>query len=201
MRIGILGYQGGIYEHLYMIRKVFDELRLDGDVVIVKRPHHLRDIDGIIIPGGESTTIGRLAKRFGTLDIIRDLVVNGTPAFGTCAGAVMMAKKVKDSVVGEVKQPLLGVMNIEVIRNFYGRQRESFEIDLEIPILGNKLFRGVFIRAPAIIRLWGDAKPLAKLDDVVVLAEQRSMLASTFHPELSGDTRLHKYFIRELVKR
>jgi len=184
-----------------MIRKVFDELRLDGDVVIVKRPHHLRDIDGIIIPGGESTTIGRLAKRFGTLDIIRDLVVNGTPAFGTCAGAVMMAKKVKDSVVGEVKQPLLGVMNIEVIRNFYGRQRESFEIDLEIPILGNKLFRGVFIRAPAIIRLWGDAKPLAKLDDVVVLAEQRSMLASTFHPELSGDTRLHKYFIRELVKR
>ncbi len=96
-----------------MIHKVFDELRLNGDVVIVKRSHHLRDIDGIIIPGDESTTIGRLAKRFDALDIIRDLVVNGTPVFGTCAGA-MMTEKVKNSVVSEVQQSLLGVMNIEV---------------------------------------------------------------------------------------
>ncbi|RLG75521.1 MAG: pyridoxal 5'-phosphate synthase glutaminase subunit PdxT [Thermoprotei archaeon] len=201
MRIGVLAYQGGVYEHEYMLRRAFTELGVNGDVVLVKKPNQLREIDGVIIPGGESTTIGRLAERFGVLDLLRDLIKEGLPAFGTCAGAIMMAKKVRDSVVGEVQQPVLGVMDVEIVRNYYGRQRDSFEIDLSIPTLGEEPFRGVFIRAPAIVKLWNDAEPLAKLEGVTVLARQKNMLASTFHPELSGDTRLHKLFIEELVKK
>ncbi len=201
MRIGILAYQGGIYEHEYMLRRAFTELGVNGDVILVKKPSQLREIDGVIIPGGESTTIGRLAERFGVLDLLRDLIREGLPAFGTCAGAIMMAKKVRDSAIDEIQQPVLGVMDAEIVRNYYGRQRESFEIDLSIPALGEEPFRGVFIRAPAIVKLWNGAVPLAKLEGVTVLARQKNILASTFHPELSGDTRLHKLFIEELIRR
>ncbi len=201
MRIGILAYQGGVYEHEYMLRRAFTELGVNGDVIQVKKPNQLKEIDGVIIPGGESTTIGRLAERFGVLDLLRDLIKEGLPAFGTCAGAIMMAKKVRDSVVGEIQQPVLGVMDVEIVRNYYGRQRDSFEVDLSIPALGEEHFRGVFIRAPAIIKLWNGAVPLAKLEGVTVLARQKNILASTFHPELSGDTRLHKLFIEELIRR
>ncbi len=201
LRIGILAYQGGIYEHEYMLRRAFTELGVNGDVILVKKPSQLREIDGVIIPGGESTTIGRLAERFGVLDLLGDLIREGLPAFGTCAGAIMMAKKVRDSAIGEIQQPVLGVMDVEIVRNYYGRQRESFEIDLSIPALGEEPFRGVFIRAPAIVKLWNGAVSLAKLEDVTVLARQKNILASTFHPELSGDTRLHKLFIEELIRR
>ena len=201
MRVGILAYQGGVYEHEFMLKKAMSELGISVEVVLVRKPGQLNKLDGLVIPGGESTTIGRLAERFGVLELLRDLVREGLPLLGTCAGAIMMAKKVRDNVVGEVQQPLLGVMDVEIVRNYYGRQRESFEVDIKVPALGGEPYRGVFIRAPAITELWGGAQSLAELEGVTVLARQGSMLASTFHPELSGDVRLHKYFIKNLIKK
>jgi len=199
MKIGVLGFQGGIIEHVYMLKRVFNENCINGEVTIVKRPHDLVNLDGIILPGGESTTIASLAKRMGLLDKLRGAIETGLPVMGVCAGAIMLAKKVIDRSVGEVRQPLLSLMNIEIVRNYYGRQRESFEVDFQIPMLGNKPFRGVFIRAPAIVKVHAPAEPLAKLDDVFVMARQENMLALTFHPELTGDTRIHKLFI-DLIK-
>ncbi len=195
MRVGIIAYQGGVYEHKYMVERAFKALGIGGEVVLVKRLEHLERLDAAILPGGESTTIGKLAERFGVLDRLKELISSGMPILGTCAGAVMLAKEVRDKVVGEVKQPTLAVMNVEVVRNYYGRQRESFEVDLKIRELGEKPFRGVFIRAPAIVRWWDGVEPLAKLDGVTVLARQGGIVAATFHPELSGDLRLHKYFL------
>ncbi|RLG80655.1 MAG: pyridoxal 5'-phosphate synthase glutaminase subunit PdxT [Thermoprotei archaeon] len=200
MKIGILGLQGGIIEHVHMLRKAYNNLGINGEILIVKKPKELTSIDGIIIPGGESTTIGVLAKRIGLLDELKDLVIKGLPVMGICAGTVMLAKNVVDKKVGKVEQPLLAVMNISVIRNYYGRQKESFEIDIKIPAIGDKPFRCVFIRAPAIIKTWYPTEPLAKLNNVIVAAEQRNMLAITFHPELTNDSRIHEYFIK-MIKR
>ncbi len=196
LKVGILAYQGGIYEHEYLLRKAFNSLGIKGEVVMVRKCEHLSGLDAVVIPGGESTTIGKLAERFGVLEELRRLISNGLPAMGTCAGAVMLAKRVRDRVVGEVKQPLIGVLNAEVVRNYYGRQRESFEVDLSIPELGGKPFRGVFIRAPAIVKVWGDAKVMAELDGVAVLVRQGGIIASTFHPELTSDSRIHEYFLK-----
>ena len=200
MKIGILAYQGGIYEHKFMLEKAMEKQKINGEVVLVKRVHELRGIDGIVIPGGESTTIGKIAKRMGVLNALKEYIMKGLPAFGTCAGAIMLAKNVRDRVVGAIEQPILGVMDIEVVRNYYGRQRESFEIDLKVEKLGEKPFRGVFIRAPAIINCWDNTVPLAKLGDVIVAALQKHMLVTTFHPELTNDTRFHELFLN-IVKR
>ncbi|ALL00456.1 pyridoxal phosphate synthase yaaE subunit [Pyrodictium delaneyi] len=200
MKVGIVALQGGFCEHVYMLRKLAEETGWSIEPVLVKKPSNLRGLDAVIIPGGESTTIGVVARRIGLLDELRDLLESGLPAMGTCAGATLLAKSVRDRVVGETRQPLLAVMNIEVVRNYYGRQRESFEVDLKIPVLGEKPFRGVFIRAPAITRLWGRAKGIAELDGVTVAAEEDGKLALAFHPELTGDTRIHRYFI-ENIKR
>jgi len=199
MKIGILGFQGGIAEHFYMLKRILNEKGISGEITIVRRPYDLASLDGIILPGGESTTIGILLRRMGLLNRLRGAIEEGLPVMGVCAGTVMLAKKVTDRIVGEVSQPLLGVMNIEVVRNYYGRQRESFEVDLQVPLIGDKPFRGVFIRAPAIVKVHAPAEPLAKLGDVFVMARQENMLAVTFHPELTGDTRIHKLFI-DLVK-
>lgn len=200
MKIGIVALQGGFYEHHYMLRKLAGETGWSIEPVFVRKPSDLRGVDAVIIPGGESTTIGLVARRLGLLEELRDLLASGLPAMGTCAGAALLAKSVRDRVVGETKQPLLAVMDIEVVRNYFGRQRESFEVDLRIPAIGGKPFRGVFIRAPAITRLWGRTQKLAELDGVAVAAEEDGKLALAFHPELTGDTRLHRYFM-ERVKR
>jgi len=200
VKVGVLAYQGGVYEHKFMLEKAMEKQKVSGKVVLVKKIHELKDVDGIVIPGGESTTIGKLAKRMGVLNALREYIREGLPAFGTCAGAIMLAKNVRDRVVGVIEQPLLRVMDIEVVRNYYGRQRESFEIDLKVEKLGDKPFRGVFIRAPAIVNVWNDTILLAKLDNVVVAALQKHMLATTFHPELTNDTRFHELFI-SIIKR
>jgi len=200
MRIGVLGLQGGVAEHIYMLRKVFNEANIGGEAILVTKPSGLKDIDGIIIPGGESTTIGKIALKIGLLDELKEYILNGLPSMGVCAGAIMMAKKILDRVLGEVSQPSLNVMDIEVVRNYFGRQRESFEIDLNIPVLGSKPFRGVFIRAPAITGVSNNVEALAYLDKVVVFARQDHMLAVAFHPELTNDVRVHRYFIN-LIRR
>jgi 5'-phosphate synthase pdxT subunit len=200
MRIGILGYQGGISEHNFIVRKTCHELNINCDVINVRKINELDKIDGLIIPGGESTTITKLANKQGLLEVIRDKGLEGLPMFGTCAGAIILAKRVKDLKTGRKLMNTAGLLNIEVVRNYYGRQRESFELHVKIPILGDKPFRCIFIRAPAITTVYPSVKSLAKYDEIHIMVQENSILATTFHPELTLDTRMHKYFI-DLIKR
>ncbi len=204
VKVGVLALQGDVEEHVHALKRALQEMGLPHRVIEVKFPRQLDEIDGIVIPGGESTTIGILARRTGILDKLREKILSGLPVFGTCAGMIMLAKEVRDAKVGETGQPILGVMDIAVVRNIFGRQKDSFEIDLEIPELG-KTVRAVFIRAPAIVRYWGTTRPLAKIQhetfgELVVLARQEHMLACAFHPELTKDTTVHRYFINMILE-
>ncbi len=202
MRVAIVGLQGGVYEHVYMFN------RLGVEAVIAKKPKDLAGVDAVVIPGGESTTIHRLAVLTGLWDALRDLASQGIPMMGTCAGAVLLAKRVRDAKVGEARVDRLSVLDVTVVRNAYGRQRESFEIDIELSWSPAKPFRAVFIRAPAIIEAGPRVEVLAKLDtsraplllpeqprEVPVVVREGPVLATTFHPELTGDTRIHEYFL------
>jgi len=187
MKIGVLAVQGAFVEHQKMLR------RLGVETVEVRLPQHLKGVDGLIIPGGESTTIGKLALRWELIDPIRDFARSGRPLWGTCAGMIVMAREVVD---GETEQPLLALMDVTVRRNAFGRQVDSFEADLEVPALGEEPFHAVFIRAPVIERIGDDVKAVARLEGgAVVAAQQGSMLATAFHPELAQDDRFHRYFL------
>jgi len=195
MKIGIIGLQGAVSEHLEATRQAMKKLGIEGEAIWVGRPAQLEGVDGIIIPGGESTTIGKLMQTTGLFERVKRLAKNGTPIFGTCAGLIVLAKRGDEQIV-RTKQPLLGLMDISAIRNAFGRQRESFEAELEISGIGKKPFRGVFIRAPAVSEVWGDAQVLAKFQGKIVAVRQGGLLAVAFHPELTPDTRLHEYFLR-----
>jgi 5'-phosphate synthase pdxT subunit len=185
MRIGVLASQGAFAEHIAILH------RLEVDTVPVRLPHQLTSLDGLIIPGGESTTISRLMLGYDLMSEIRNLAKNGLPILGTCAGMILLAKEISDSDA----EPI-GVMNITVRRNAFGRQKDSFETDLSIPVLGEKPFPGVFIRAPLIEQTDGEVEILARLaDDTIVAARQGRLLASAFHPELTNDLRFHHYFM------
>ncbi|HAA89716.1 MAG: Glutamine amidotransferase subunit PdxT [Thermoanaerobacterales bacterium 50_218] len=184
MRIGVLAVQGAFREHIEALR------RCGCAVFEVRKKEELESVDGLVIPGGESTTIGKLISDFGLADVIRERAKHGMPVFGTCAGAVLLAKEIIGS-----EQPTLGLMDIRVRRNAYGRQVDSFEADLEVPVLGSDPFPGVFIRAPLIEEVGADAEVLATYKQGIVLVRQGKMLAATFHPELTSDLRLHHYFL------
>jgi 5'-phosphate synthase pdxT subunit len=159
----------------------------------VRLPEHLERLDGLIIPGGESTTIGKVAKRWGLLDPLHAFAQSGRPVWGTCAGMILMAKEVVD---GKPDQPLLGLMDVTVHRNAFGRQVDSFEADLEIPALGEKPFHAIFIRAPFVERVGKEVEVLAQLEDgTAVAAQQGNLLVTAFHPELTDDDRFHRYFL------
>jgi 5'-phosphate synthase pdxT subunit len=194
MKIGVIGVQGAVSEHIEATKRAMINLGLEGEVVWVGRPEHLDGVTGVIIPGGESTTIGKLMRRTGTFDSVRRLGENGAPILGTCAGLIALAKR-GDEQVMRTGQPLLGLMDIAVVRNAFGRQRESFEVELEIPVLGEKPFPCVFIRAPAVSEVWGDAEVIAEFRGRIVGVRQRNLTAVAFHPELTPDTRLHEYFL------
>lgn len=204
IKVGVLALQGDFPEHMVMAKRALDKIGTSGEVVKVRGRRALNELDAIIMPGGESTVVGSLLKKMGMLEPLKDLINEGLPCFGTCAGAILLAKKVRDKVVSETDQPLMGVMDIGVIRNAFGRQRESFEMEVQVEELG-KAIRVAFIRAPAIIDVWGKAKGMAKINheqlgEVTVLAKQDCMMASVFHPEICGDTSLHEYFLR-MVRR
>lgn len=192
MKYGVLALQGAFIEHLQVLRQ------LGVEACEVRLPEQLVGLDGLIIPGGESTTIGKLAVAYDLIDPIRRMVAEGIPVWGTCAGMILLAKDIGH------RQPLIGVMDIVVKRNAFGRQVDSFEVDLTIPALDavstvaerGKPFRAIFIRAPYIERLGAGVEELARLPDgVVVAARQGNLLATAFHPELSGDARFHRYFL------
>ncbi|MFP3164689.1 MAG: pyridoxal 5'-phosphate synthase glutaminase subunit PdxT [Acidianus sp.] len=199
MKIGVLAYQGSFEEHALQAKRALDKLKIDGEIIAVKRVNDL-DVDGIIIPGGESTTIGIVAQRMGLLEPLKEKIMEGLPVLGTCAGAIMLAKDVSDAKVGKKSQPLIGVMDISVIRNYYGRQRESFEANVDLRIIGGGIEKVVFIRAPAIVKVFDNAKSLSQFKDVHVMVQENNLLATTFHPELSGTTIVHEYFISMIKK-
>ena len=190
MKIGVLASQGAFAEHIAILR------RLGVEAVPVRLPEDLKGINGLIIPGGESTTISKLMLAYKLSDEIRKLAKKGIPIWGTCAGMIMLADKLPGSTV----EPL-GLMKIGVRRNAFGRQKESFETELAIPVLGKKPFPAVFIRAPAIEESNGEVEVLARLDDgTIVAARQGKLLASAFHPELTDDPRFHQYFLNIVAK-
>jgi len=195
MKMGIIGLQGAVSEHIEATKRAMRKLGIKGEVIWVGRPEQLESLDGIIIPGGESTTISKLMLTTGLLEKVRKKAADGIPILGTCAGLITLAKRGDEQVV-RTKQPMLGLIDISVIRNAFGRQRESFETDLEIPILGKEPLRAVFIRAPAVEEVWSDVQVLAKFQDKIVAVKQGNIIAVAFHPELTPDTRLHEYFLR-----
>jgi len=188
LTVGVLALQGSFHEHLDILN------RIGVAVIEVRLPEQLQGLDGLIIPGGESTTIGKLAVDFDLLEPLREFGKKKA-VWGTCAGAILLSKDAHRS------QPLLGLMDISVDRNAFGRQIASFETELDIPVLKTvssepNPFHGVFIRAPLITSVDGDAEILAKLPDgSIVAAQQGHLLATAFHPELTGDDRVHRYFI------
>ena len=185
MRIGILAVQGAFVEHIASLR------RLEVEALAVRLPYELASLDGLVIPGGESTTISKLMLDYNLTGEIRNLAENGLPIFGTCAGMVMLAKETPD-----LEMKPLGLMKMGVRRNAFGRQVDSFETELSIPVLGNELFPGIFIRAPIIEQANSEVEILARLTDGTgVAARQGRLLACAFHPELTDDLRFHKYFI------
>ena len=186
MKIGVLAAQGAFIEHIAVLNK------LGVEAIPVRLPGQLSGLDGLIIPGGESTSISNLIDAFGLRDEIKRLAENGLPVFGTCAGMIMLASEITD---GNKATPL-GLMKISVRRNAFGRQVDSFEADLSIPALGSDPFPGVFIRAPFITGVNNDVEVLASLSDgTIVAARQEKLLVSAFHPELTEDIRFHRYFL------
>ncbi|UCH35129.1 MAG: pyridoxal 5'-phosphate synthase glutaminase subunit PdxT [Armatimonadota bacterium] len=184
MAFGILALQGAVAQHLRSLRR----FGVDGREV--RTPAHLDGLDGLIIPGGESTTLGKLMARVGLDRALMDFATAGKPILGTCAGMILMARAVEGH-----DQPLLALMDIVVRRNAFGRQVESFEEDLQVAGLDGTRFRGVFIRAPYIVEAGPDVEIMAEVDGHGVLARQGNLIASAFHPELTEDLRLHKMFI------
>ncbi|MDA8210818.1 MAG: pyridoxal 5'-phosphate synthase glutaminase subunit PdxT [Clostridia bacterium] len=184
MKIGVLAMQGAFREH----GKALESCGCGP--VEVRKAEHLEGLAGLILPGGESTAIGKLLVDFGLLDKIQALGRKGFPIFGTCAGLILLAK----DIVGS-NQPRLGLMDITAKRNAYGRQVDSFEIDLPVPEIGDNPIRAVFIRAPYIEKVGPEVKVLASFQEKVILARQGNLLAAAFHPELTEDFRLHKYFV------
>ncbi|HME82444.1 MAG TPA: pyridoxal 5'-phosphate synthase glutaminase subunit PdxT [Candidatus Eremiobacteraceae bacterium] len=189
MTIGVLGLQGDVEEHLAMLE------RIGASALRVKTPLELAQVDGLIIPGGESTTVGVMLNRFGLAKPLLERVKKGMPVWGTCMGMIVMA----EHVVGS-DQPTLGLLHIDVVRNAFGRQVESAEVPLTISGLGGRPFPGVFIRAPWIEAARGDAKIMASLDGKGVMVRQGNLLGTSFHPELTDDPRIHQLFA-DLVAR
>ena len=193
MRVGVLALQGAFREHL----RALADLGIEG--IAVRLPRHLQGLDALIIPGGESTTIGKLATLYGLLPAIRDCAGAGKPVWGTCAGLVFLVR----DLVGYDHQPRLGLLDIRVRRNAFGSQVDSFETLLSVPVLDRAVpagqpgqpFPGVFIRAPLIETVGSGVKVLARLEDGdIVAVQQGALLATAFHPELTSDRRFHRYF-------
>jgi 5'-phosphate synthase pdxT subunit len=193
-KIGVIAIQGAVEEHVVALEKTLAERGERGEVITIKQRGLIESCDAIVIPGGESTTIGRLMQREHIIEEIKTAVAEkDIPILGTCAGLVLLAKE-GDEEVAKTGQPLLGLMDVTVKRNAFGRQRESFEVSLPMSIL-EEPFHAVLIRAPAITRAAENVEVITTFDEHIVAAQQGNLLALSFHPELTEDRRIHHYFI------
>ena len=182
VKIGVLALQGAFAEHVNVLRSI------GVDAVEVRLPEQVEELDGLVLPGGESTTMRRLVDRWGLRQPILELAGRGAPLFGTCAGMIILAKDIADG-----DEPVLPLLDVTVERNAFGRQLDSFETDLAVPLLGDQPVHGVFIRAPVIDRVGPDVDVMARLDDGrIVAVRERNVIATAFHPELAGETRFHR---------
>jgi 5'-phosphate synthase pdxT subunit len=192
-RIGVLALQGDFREHIHMLEEAGAQAHP------VRLPRDLADVDGVVIPGGESTVMGKLMIAYGLDQPLRDLIARGTPVWGTCAGMILLSRETDNALAG---QPLLAAMNVRTRRNAFGPQRASFESELAVPALGGQPFRAVFIRAPAVEHAGDGVEVLARLDDepdgdgAIVAVRQGNLLGTAFHPEVTEDARFHEYFLR-----
>ncbi|MFQ5405905.1 MAG: pyridoxal 5'-phosphate synthase glutaminase subunit PdxT [Candidatus Micrarchaeia archaeon] len=195
--VGVLAVQGAVSEHIASLENAFFNLKIKGSARAIKFPEELAACDALVIPGGESTTISRMLLGNNLFAPIKARAEKGMPVMGTCAGMVLLAKK-GGAQVKKTKQRLLGLMDFAVERNAFGRQNESFESNVELSF-SKKRFNGVFIRAPAPTKLFGAAKPIAKLGEKVVGVRQGGLVAFSFHPELTGDLLVHEWFLKKTV--
>jgi len=198
VNIGILGVQGDIEEHITSVESALREITLDGLVSIIKYPEQIDSINGLIIPGGESTSIGKLSNTTDFHNAIKKKITQGMPVLGTCAGLIFLSNQIVQSPFN-ISQKLLGALEIETERNAFGRQHDSFQSEFPIPKFGLDKFMGVFIRAPRIRSIGSNVEILAKLNDDIVAVKQGNIIATCFHPELSNTVIFHKYLI-ELVR-
>lgn len=199
MRIGVLGLQGAFTEHVEALQGALRKAGIDGSVATIRHRDELARIDGLVMPGGESTTISKLLRKFDLHDLLaKRATEEDLPILGTCAGMILLAKE-GDGQVEKTDTRLLGLMDMSVDRNAFGRQRESFEAALDIKGFDAPV-PGVFIRAPAITRTWGECEALGTLGDLTIAARQGNRMAIAFHPELTGDTRVHEHFV-DVVRR
>ncbi len=189
-KVGVLALQGDFREHLAVLNG------LGAEAIPVKRPDDLESVRGLVIPGGESSVMDKLTRMFGLADPLKQFIAAGNPVYGTCAGLIMLADTVLDSIEG---QQTLGGFDLVVRRNAFGSQLDSFETNLEVPVLGDPPVQAVFIRAPVVDSVGPRAHVLASLaDGRVVAVEQGNLLGTSFHPEMTGDTRFHEYFLRKV---
>ena len=192
-RVGVLALQGDFREHLAALRS------LGAEAVSVRRPEELASVDGLIIPGGESSVMDKLSRLFGMAEPLKAAISAGLPIYGTCAGLIMLADEVLDSIEG---QQSLGGLNVSVRRNAFGSQVDSFETDLTVAVVGGAPMHAVFIRAPIVERVGDAVHVLAQLDDGrIVAVEQGNLLGTSFHPEVTNDLRFHEYFVAKVRSR
>ena len=195
--IGVLGIQGDIEENVSQTRNALSQLGRKGNVKNVRHSKDIHGIHGLIMPGGESTVASNLAAVNGDLfHEIANAVSRGMPVLGTCAGMILLSTRAHDRVIGQTKQKLLSLLNIVVERNAFGRQQDSFEALMEIPVIGKKPFKGIFIRAPIVSKAEDGVEVIAKLEDKVVAVRQDNIVATAFHPELGSDIRFHLNLIK-----
>ena len=195
LTVGVLSIQGDVQENLISTKAALDELGFDGTVTDVKTPDEISQLDGLIIPGGESTTIGQLSLVNGSLKVLKEKIDSGMPVLGICAGMIMLSKTANDKVVGKTDQPLLDILDIKLERNSFGRQRDSFETDISLDSINIPKFNGVFIRAPSVSEVGSDVEVLSKFNEKIVAVKKGNVIGTSFHPELTEDNSLHKYFV------
>jgi 5'-phosphate synthase pdxT subunit len=195
LNFGVLSIQGDVLENILSVKAAIDALDIDGTVISVRTPDEISKVDGLVIPGGESTTIGQLSMFNGSLTVLKDKIEQGMPVLGICAGMIMLSKTVQDKVVGKIDQPLLDILDIKLERNSFGRQRESFESDISLNSIGIPSFNGVFIRAPSISDVGSDVEVLSKFNEKIIAVKKNNIIGVAFHPELTSDISVHKYFV------
>ena len=197
--VGILALQGDVTENFMATMAALHDAGIDATVSQVKTPDQISKLDGLIIPGGESTMMGQLSMVNGAMNALKELIDGGTPVFGICAGMILLSKNSKDRVMGSTEQPLLDMLDVDIERNSFGRQKDSFQTEISLDPIGISSFQGVFIRAPAILTSGSDVTVLSKFNEKIIAVKQGNILATSFHPELTQDISLHKHFV-EMIK-
>jgi pyridoxal 5'-phosphate synthase pdxT subunit len=201
LKVGVLSIQGDIEENILSCKAALVESGVTGEVVKVKDYDEILEVDGLIIPGGESTVISTMMSlNQSNWKLLNQRIDEGLPVLATCAGMILLANRVQGKTTGETKQKLLKNLDITVERNAFGRQHESFETDLNIPMIGEKPFKAVFIRGPIVIETGKDVQVVAKYNNKIVAVQQNNIVGTSFHPELTEDNRIHAYFIKSILK-